>query len=139
MATVAETPIWAVIRPAMEAKPISYRGIEAKTSGIVTKGDLGHWKNGTFKQLSPGKLVALATVLDVPAISLVSAALRTLGYPIGGSTIEDSINDDRILSPLAKRRILDLVERERRLEAGARAAKKAARPHRRGDPTKPMG
>lgn len=133
MPTVNKSPLWALISEAMTKHELSYRQVQDRSNGAVTRGDLGFWKNGTTKHISPAKLVAVAGALDLDLAAVVDAALATFNLP-SGTSIEAAIRADSELPELTKRQLLRMVS-EARQAAPTPRARKVARPrHQKPEP-----
>lgn len=128
MADVSGNALWVLVSGAMTARGLSYRGVELKSGGSITKSDLGHWKNGTITHLSPEKLIAAAAALDLDLDEVVAAALQVVGLAPQAADLERTIQRTD-LPELVKRRLLRVIADHRASQEGARPdrAKQAAR------------
>lgn len=131
MAPVNDNPLGGLIERERKRLELSFRELQAKSAGRLTRSDFTNWNARVYKRLSPDKLVALADVLEVPLPVVVEAALATMGLDAGRTrTIEDAIRADETLDELTKRQLLRIIEDRRRdadVAAGPREEATAAR------------
>jgi hypothetical protein len=105
MSNVDSNRLWTLVKGAMDEQGYTYRAVEEATGGRLKRGELGHWRNGVIKHLSPEPLRAAAEVLGLDLVEVVSAALATIGLPSGVSP-EQAIREDGSLDEVMKRTLI---------------------------------
>lgn len=115
MAPVNDNPLGGLIKREIAAhEGLSYRTLAARAPGRLTKSDVSDFVNNQNAFIRPEKLIALADALGKPLAVIVDAALATMGLDAGRTrTVEQAIEADEQLPELAKRQLLQLVERYR--------------------------
>lgn len=97
--------------------PQVVRQAAGATTRLTTK-DISNWRQHGMTQIVPGKIVALARGLQIPAYRVALAVLADAGIdvPVDVRTPEAAIRHDHTLSPRTRDTLIMLIERERASE-----------------------
>lgn len=93
---------------------VARRGTQ-RSGHVLTSNDISAWRTIGMKHINPGKLLALAAGLELPAYRVGIAVLTDFGMepPADVRTPEEAIAHDHTLSAHTRDSLLLLLNRER--------------------------